>query len=384
MLLKKKNEKTEEQVDKKKVNEVLSLSKKILKILYIFIIIIGIYLLLILAKETKIFYFLKELFKIVSPLFIGIVIAWMFDPLVKKLQKKGIKRPIGTTIVYIGFIGLLAIIVGSIIPILSEQVNEFVSTSLPAIIDTLEVWINDFFDKISNISSLDIAGMKTEVFNKLGEIGTNLTSNLPTMTVNVVKTLFSGIGNIVIGLVIGFYLLLSFDSATDTIVTLLPSKMQKDTKELANDVNNSLRNFVTGALLDALFVFIVTSIGFALVGLKAPLLFGLFCGLTNVIPFAGPYIGGIPAVIVGFSQGLPTGILTLIVIVVIQFVEGNFLQALIMSKTTKLHPVTIMLGLLIFAHFWGILGMIVSTPIIASLKSIIMFFDNKYDILKFN
>ena len=181
MLLKKKNEKTEEQVDKKKVNEVLSLSKKILKILYIFIIIIGIYLLLILAKETKIFYFLKELFKIVSPLFIGIVIAWMFDPLVKKLQKKGIKRPIGTTIVYIGFIGLLAIIVGSIIPILSEQVNEFVSTSLPAIIDTLEVWINDFFDKISNISSLDIAGMKTEVFNKLGEIGTNLTSNLPTM-----------------------------------------------------------------------------------------------------------------------------------------------------------------------------------------------------------
>ena len=384
MLLKKKNEKTEEQVDKKKVNEVLSLSKKILKILYIFIIIIGIYLLLILAKETKIFYFLKELFKIVSPLFIGIVIAWMFDPLVKKLQKKGIKRPIGTTIVYIGFIGLLAIIVGSIIPILSEQVNEFVSTSLPAIIDTLEVWINDFFDKISNISSLDIAGMKTEVFNKLGEIGTNLTSNLPTMTVNVVKTLFSGIGNRVIGLVIGFYLLLSFDSATDTIVTLLPSKMQKDTKELANDVNNSLRNFVTGALLDALFVFIVTSIGFARVGLKAPLLFGLFCGLTNVIPFAGPYIGGIPAVIVGFSQGLPTGILTLIVIVVIQFVEGNFLQALIMSKTTKLHPVTIMLGLLIFAHFWGILGMIVSTPIIASLKSIIMFFDNKYDILKFN
>ena len=336
------------------------------------------------VKETKIFNILKELLKIVAPLFIGIIVAWMFDPLVKKLQKKGVKRIFGTTIVYVAFLGILALLIGSIIPILSGQINEFVTTSLPAIIDTLQGWLNGIFDKISGVISIDVDNMKLEVFNKIGEIGTNLTSNLPTITVNVIKSLVSGIGTIIIGLVIGFYLLLSFDSATDTIVTLLPKKMQKDTRILANDVNNSLRNFVTGALFDALFVFAVTSLGFALVGLKAPLLFGLFCGLTNVIPFAGPYIGGIPAVIVGFSQGLPTGILTLLVIVIIQFVEGNFLQAFIMSKTTKLHPVTIMLGLLIFAHFWGIIGMLVSTPIIASLKAIIMFFDNKYDILKFN
>ena len=372
------------EIDKKKVNDVLTLSKKILNVLYIFIIIIGIYALIKLTKETKIFYFIKSILKIVAPLFIGIIVAWMFDPLVKKMQKKGIKRPLGTTIVYILFIGLLAVLIGSIIPILTNQINEFASTSLPTIIDTLKSWIDSIFDKISNISSFDVNGMKTEVFNKIGEIGTSLTSNLPTITVNAIKSIFSGLGTIVIGLVIGFYLLLSFDNATDTIVTLLPEKLHKDTKVLANEINTSLRNFVTGALLDALFVFIITSIGFALVGLKAPLLFGLFCGITNVIPFAGPYIGGIPAVIVGFSQGLPTGIFTLIVIVVVQFFEGNFLQALIMSKTTKLHPVTIMLGLLIFAHFWGIIGMVVSTPIIASLKAIIMFLDEKYDILKFN
>ena len=308
----------------------------------------------------------------------------MFAPLVKKLEKKGVRRPIGTTLVYIAFLGIITIILSAIIPILTDQVNEFVTTSLPTIIDTLSGWIDGIFNRISGIPGLDVDGMKTEVFNRLGEFATGLTSNLPTVTVNLIKSLFSGIGTIVIGLVIGFYLLLSFDSATDTIVTLLPRNMREDTKSLANDINSSLRNFVVGALLDALLVFVVTSIGFSLVGLKAPLLFGLFCGLTNVIPFAGPYIGGAPAVIVGFSQGLPTGILTLLVIVVIQFIEGNFLQALIMSKTTKLHPVTIMLGLLIFAHFWGILGMIVSTPIIASVKAIVMYFDNKYNILKFN
>ena len=76
------------------------------------------------------------------------------------------------------------------------------------------------------------------------------------------------------------------------------------------------------------------------------------------------------------------GILTLVVIIVVQFLEGNFLQPLIMSKTVKLHPVTVILGLLVFGHFWGILGMIISTPLIASVKAIINFFDDKYDFLK--
>ncbi len=101
-----------------------------------------------------------------------------------------------------------------------------------------------------------------------------------------------------------------------------------------------------------------------------------------MIPYAGPYIGGIPAVIVGFSQSPTVGILTLITIVIIQFLEGNFIQPLVMSKTTKLHPVTIMIGLLVFGHFWGIIGMFVSTPIIAVLKAIFTYFDDKYDIIK--
>jgi predicted PurR-regulated permease PerM len=103
-----------------------------------------------------------------------------------------------------------------------------------------------------------------------------------------------------------------------------------------------------------------------------------------MIPYAGPYIGGIPAVIVGFSQSGPIGIFTLLAIIIIQFLEGNFIQPLVMSKTTKLHPVTIMIGLLIFGHFWGIIGMFVSTPIIASLKAIFTYFDDKYDIIKIN
>ena len=141
---------------------------------------------------------------------------------------------------------------------------------------------------------------------------------------------------------------------------------------------------ISGALIDSTLVFIISALCLWMVGLKAPLLFGLFCGITNVIPYAGPYIGGAPAVIVGFSQGMTTGLLTLLVIAIIQFIEGNFFQPVIMSKTTKLHPVTIMLGLLVFGYFWGIIGMVISTPIIAALKALFIYFENKYNFLNFD
>ena len=163
----------------------------------------------------------------------------------------------------------------------------------------------------------------------------------------------------------------------------MPEIAKEDTKNVVDEVNKSLRKFVQGALIDSTLVFIVSTLCFWLVGLKAPILFGLFCGITNVIPYAGPYIGGIPAVIVAFAQNPTVGILTLIIIAIIQFIEGNFFQPVIMSKTTKLHPVTIMLGLLIFGYFWGIIGMVISTPLIAGAKAIFVYFDNKYDLLNF-
>ena len=350
--------------------------------LYGLFIILAIYVALKLFKELNIKSTLLVILKILTPLFIGIAVAWLFDPFVKKLKKKGIKRSLGATIAYIIFIAILAIIIGSIIPILIEQINDF-AKSLPSIFDSIKNWINDIFDKLNNIEGLDAMSMKDEVYKKVEKIGIGLTSSLPELLINTVKSFFSGIGTFLIGLIIGFYLLVGFDNANELMITWLPKRMQNDARDLLNEVNTSFRRFIKGAFYDCSLVFVVTSIGFMLVGLKGALLFGLFCGITNVIPYAGPYIGGIPAVIVGFSQGPLTGLLTLLVIFVVQFLEGNLLQPVIMSKTTKLHPVTIMVGLLIFGHFFGIVGMVLSTPIIAAIKIIIIYFIEKYELLNY-
>lgn len=373
----------DKELNMKNVNETVLLAKRILHISYFLIIIVGAWAAIKVVKELKIWDFIIELLTIVAPLFIGIFMAWLFDPAVKWLQKKGIKRTFGSIIMYVLFLGLLFILLATIIPLLSDQINDFVQT-LPGVFDSVKSWIDEVFQKLSAIKDFDADAFKLDMFKNIEEFGTNLASSLPTMTVDIAKSIFSGLGVFLIGLIIGFYLLIGFDNVNDTIITIFPKKMQKNARELITEINTSLRRFVQGALLDSTFVFIVTSIGLWIVGLKAPLLFGLFCGLTNIIPYIGPYIGGAPAVIVGFAQSPTTGILVLIVIAIIQFLEGNFIQALIMSKTTKLHPVTIMLGLLVFGHFWGIIGMLISTPIISVGKSIILFLDEKYDILDFN
>lgn len=374
MLRKKTNQK---EINKKEVNDVITLGKKILQILYVLAFIACIYIITIVCKEWKIVNFLITLFKIVLPLFIGIGIAWLFDPIVKWLNKKGVRRSLGTLVTYIILLGIIAIILGSIVPLLIEQINEF-AKSVPSIVESVKVWIQNIFSSFEYIEGFNVKSFEKEVFTKIGQFGTSLTSKLPEMSISLVKTFISGMGTILVGMIIGFYLLISFDNVNDTIITIIPKKFQKTLTELINKSNLSLRKWVRGTILDATLIFVVTSLALFLVGLKAPLLFGLFCGITNIIPYAGPYIGGIPAAIVAFSQSTTTGVLTIVCIFVIQLIEGNFFQPLIMSKTTKLHPVTIMLGLLIFGHFFGIIGMVISTPIISICKVILEYAEEKY------
>ena len=375
-----KKEKQKENLDVSKLNDVITLSNKILKIVYVLAVILGIYVVIILCEKLQIKGIVLTILHTIFPLFIGIFIAWLFDPFVTFLQRKGMRRGFGTFLTYLLFVGTLAIIIGTIIPILSEQINEFVK-SMPSIFESIRGWCDNIFANLNTIDGLDAMALKDELFRKIEEIGTGITSSLPDMLVQAVKSVFSGMGTFVVGLIIGFYLLLTFNNANDLLITLLPKRVQHDTRDLVNEVNASLRKFIQGAILDCGLIFVVMSIAFWIIGLKAPLLFGLFCGITNVIPYAGPYIGGAPAVIVGYSQGPLIGTLTLISIFVVQFLEGNFLQPLIMSKTTKLHPVTIILGLLVFGYFFGILGMVISTPVIAACKAIFLFFDDKYGIL---
>lgn len=369
-------------IDKNNLNDVISISKKILKLFYALLIVIGAYILLRIVKELGLFSFLVTIIKILSPLFIGIVVAWLLKPFVKWLEDKKVRRGLGSALAYVILIGALILLVKAIIPLLYNQTIDLVG-NFPDIFDSVKNWIEGIFSNV-NSSAVNIENFQNNLMLRLDEISVNLSTALPSFIINSATTVISYIGTFLIGLVIGFFLLLNSYNVENIVMDVIPKKWRKTLHELGEKINQSLRNYVNGALLDAGVVFIISTIAFALIGLKAPVLFGIFCGLMNVIPYAGPYIGGAPAVIVAFSQGTGVGIAVLIAIIIIQTIEGNVLQTLIISKTTKLNPVTIIIGLLIFGHFFGIVGMLLSTPIIGVCKVIIKYFDEKYDLLNFN
>ena len=176
-------------------------------------------------------------------------------------------------------------------------------------------------------------------------------------------------------------MLFDFNNVRKHLLSLIPKKIHSDAITLSDALNKALKSYVQGTLLIMLILFVFQSIALGIAGLSSPMLFGLFCAITNVIPYIGPYIGGAPAVIVGFTISPVTGIACLICVVVAQLLESYFLNPIVMSKTMKLHPVTIMLSLLIFGHFFGILGMIFATPIVSCIKVIANFLNEKYEII---
>lgn len=360
------------------VNEIVKTGSKILNLFYVvmvFLIIMGV---IFLCKTLNIFPILFTILSVISPFFLGFIIAWLLNPIVNKLTDKGMRRGWAVALVYLMLIVLIYLFCLAIIPALVDQLNEMAKTA-PELLLNVKDLINNIFVKLSNGTNIDMTNVKMQFMNYLEDFSKNLTTDLPSKIVSIVQGLISGVGKFLVGAVIGFYLLMNFNNVTKFLINMVPKKFKGDVEKLSNNISEVLFGFVNGTFLDSLILLVINIIGFSLIGLNAPVLFAVFCVVTNIIPYVGPYIGGIPAILVGFTQSPLIGTLILVFIVATQSIEGNFLHPIIMGRKMDLHPVTIVISLLIFEHFFGIMGMVVATPVVAVLKVIYVFLDEKFD-----
>ena len=218
---------------------------------------------------------------------------------------------------------------------------------------------------------------------RIETIATDIETSLPEMAMNFVSSLASGLGKILLSLILGFYLLFDFDKVTAGFISLFPEKSRGEISYLLEKLNDSLYSFISGTLWLSLLLFVVSIIGFSIIGLNAPVLIAFICVITNLIPYIGPYMGAAVAGAIGFAESSTIGVLTLLFILVVQTIDGNVLQPLVMSKKMNLSPITIILSLLIFEYLFGIFGMIIATPAVALLKIIFVFIDEKYNLFGF-
>ena len=276
---------------------------------------------------------------ILSPLFFGYILSWIIKPIVDKIK---FNRVVTTIIIYLIFIGIITLILFNLIPLILTETKR--------IIPIIKYYINHNRVVLKIYESLNIKKI--------------LTTNIKTMNA-CLNNILGVTLNIIYSLIFGFYFLIRKDSFD--YFKFIP-------RTLRNNISRDLRLYIKSILLDTLFMFIILSISFKIIGLSSPYIFALFCAITNIIPYIGPYIGGVPAVLIGLTTSLKVGIIVTITIVLVQTIENNIIQPLIVSKNVNLNPILILIGVIIFSHFFGILGMIISTPIVLVVRNVVEFY----------
>lgn len=311
------------------------------KLIKLFLILINFLLILVIIKECKLIGFCCTIINLVSPVFFGFAIAWLIKPVMLYLNKY-LNVYISTSLTYV-IMGLLIILLGYfLIPIV---INEVINL-IPHIID--------FYHSLSPriINNINL----TEIGKKAFLILNDCTNNLKNIGLNIFYSLF-----------IAFFFLTNHKTVTNFISHYLPGK-------LTNDISYNLKLFVKGTLQDTIILFVMALISFYVIKMPYALLFAIIISITNIIPFIGPYIGGIPAVLVGLAINIKMGIIIMVIVLLLQFIESSFIHPYIMSKSLKINPIMIIIGLIVFGYFFGIFGMLISTPLLSIIKCLYTYY----------
>ena len=326
---------------------------KIDKLKELVLILISIILIIFLVKYLNIFRYIGIILSILVPLFIGFIYSWIFNPLINKLSKK-FNRNIVCILLFLIIVLLFSLFIYFLVPMFYREILEFVEL-LPKYFNKVEV-------------KIEAIGLK----DYLDKMISFIVNNVPTYLISLVSSLFKYIGIVIIGLILGLYISMDYEKIVKTLYNLIPKKFKCVVINLSLEVSSAVRKCVNGTLMISLFVLVLDTLCFFIIGLDSSLLLGIICGITDLIPYVGPYIGGIVAVLVGFTESRILGILSLIVVFIVQSIENYILQPVVMSKSIKISPVLVIVGLLLFGNLFGILGMILATPILAMLKVIFM------------
>lgn len=321
-------------------------------------------------------YLLLRVRVIFPPLVLALLIIYVLNPLVSRLEARGISRILGTLLGFVVFFGILTLVLIVSIPYVSTQIEGF-GEELPTFkrqtiefVDSTAANLEDRFgveidtsqvdcllgaDDIEGIPAAPSAERCNEVTKDLRE---NLLDRAGDFT-SIGRSLLEVLLVFLIGPLVALYLLIDLPQIQRDLLNLVPDGHRKEASDLGSKIGRAVGGFFRGQLLVALFVGVLSAAGFRIIGLPFWFVIGAIAGFFNLIPLIGPYIGGSVGFVVGtISGGLGLGVKAAIVELIVQQIDNHLVSPMVMKRTVKLHPATVMLALLAggtVAGFWGIL-----------------------------
>jgi predicted PurR-regulated permease PerM len=306
---------------------------------------------------------------IFPPLVVALIMLYLLNPVVSAMERRGVRRGWGALLVYLLFLGVVGTGLFFLVPLVVEQVNGFVEAA-PSIFREVGRGFQEFVAGFG----VDVQPAAPESAGVLDYLGDLLSLTRPILGVALV---------LVIGPILAFYLLVDLPKIKAGLKAMLPARRRQEVEEVTGRIGQAIGSFFRGQLLVALFVGLASAVGLSIVGLPYWALVGLISGLFNLIPLIGPIIGTALAVLVavttdvsggllGLEPGLPLAIGSAVVLLLVQQIDNHILSPNIVGRTVKLHPVTVMLGLLAGGTLLGLWGMLLAVPVMASLKILML------------
>jgi len=317
---------------------------------------------------------------ILTPFLFSALLAYLFDPLVDRLETRGLSRTLAVSLVFLLPAGLLVVVPLLLVPLLEDQVRVLIDT-LPRAID----WVRDTLLPLLvthlgvDPELLDVQELKQAVVEHWRQAG-GIAANVVAYATRSGFALAGWVASVVLVPVVTFYTLRDWDRLIAFIHDLVPRDVEPTVSLIARQADEALGAFLRGQLTVMLALGTVYSVGLWLSGLELALLIGLVAGLVSFVPYLGTIVGVSAAVIAMLVQ---TGeLLDLLpvaaVFVVGQALEGFWLTPTLVGDRIRLHPVAVIFAVMAGGQLFGFLGVLVALPVTAVLAVLVRWMHDEY------
>ncbi len=330
-------------------------------------------------------YILFSLFKrynILSDLFFTIVlsaiIAYILNPLVGYFQSKGMKRSYAVITIYLIILGIVFILAFLVVPSSSREIRKLIN-NMPYYFNNIKAFVDRIYSTY-NESLGDLPpifqGVESAILTNIAKIEDSIGNGLR----NFVQALINSLSKIITYIltpILTFYFLVDKDVFKKKLKDFIPLRYRDDVIGLAHEIDSSVSNFIRGRLIMAISVGIVTTIFLLFMGVDFAMVIGFITAIADIIPYIGPFIGFIPAVVFAFMASPIKAFWVAIFFVLIQWAENNLLGPKILGDSTGIHPLVVLLSILVGGGLFGVAGMILSVPFVAISKIFFEFIRKK-------
>lgn len=305
---------------------------------------------------------------VLAPVLVAIVLAFLLQGLVDRLQRLGCTHLVSVLLVFFSFLTVCGAFIGVMVPIIWRQALRFVQ-DVPRMFTVIR---NEFLQFAEGHSEFVSQTTIDELINSLANESTNLGQWLVSFSLSSIPSLFSLMIYLVLVPLVMFFLLKDQTKILSYLTSWLP-KERRMMRNIAHEMNDQIANYIRGKFIEMMVVGIVTYIVFLFFGLKYAELLALLVGLSVLIPYIGAAAVTIPVVLVAFYQyGTDSEfIYVVIVYLIIQALDGNVLVPLLFSEAVNLHPLAIIVAVLFFGGLWGFWGIFFAIPLATLVKAII-------------